>query len=137
VGSGRDFERLKQIAGPTVEFLGNLKDSELKKSYQNAKAFLFASKDEEFGIAVVEAMGYGLPIIAYRSGGIPEYVINAKNGFLYDILDPSSLIKKINELMGLSESKYLEMRKEARKTAERFTEEMFEKNILKFINSKL
>lgn len=134
VGSGRDEERLKQIAGPTVEFLGNLTDEELKKTYLNAKAFLFASRDEEFGIAVVEAMGYGLPVIAYRSGGIPEYLNNGKNGFLFDQLDPSSLIKKIEEFEKLNKEKYLDMRKEARKTAEGFSEEKFEEQILHFIN---
>ena len=137
VGSGRDEERLKQIAGNTVEFLGNLTDEDLKKTYGNAKAFLFASRDEEFGIAVVEAMGYGLPVIAYRSGGIPEYVINKKNGYLYDELEENYLIKQVNELESLPKVKYLEMRKEARKTAEKFSEEDFVNNILKFVNSKV
>lgn len=137
VGSGRDEERLKQMAGPTVEFLGNLTDEELKKNYTNAKAFLFASRDEEFGIAAVEAMGYSLPVIAYRSGGLPEYVIDNKNGYLFDKLDESSLTKKVNELTSLSKEKYLEMKKEARKTAEQFSEENFKKNILNFIKSKI
>ena len=136
IGSGRDENRLKQMAGSTVEFLGNLTDEQMKKTYLNAKAFLFASRDEEFGIAVVEAMGYGLPAIVYRSGGLPEYVINNKNGYLFDELDESSLIKKVNELTSLNKEEYLEMRKEARKTAERFSEKKFEKNILNFVNSK-
>ncbi|PIP14890.1 hypothetical protein COW98_03975 [Candidatus Roizmanbacteria bacterium CG22_combo_CG10-13_8_21_14_all_35_9] len=133
VGTGRDEKYLKSIAGPTVEFLEEVSDSQMKKIYQNAKVFLFASRDEEFGIAVVEAMGYGLPVIAYNSGGIPEYVIDEKNGFLFDQLDESSLVKKVNELTNLSNEKYLEMRKETRKTAERFSEENFKKNILDFI----
>jgi glycosyltransferase involved in cell wall biosynthesis len=133
VGSGRDEERLRQLAGPTVEFLGNLPDKELKKTYINAKAFLFASRDEEFGIAVVEAMGYGLPVIAYRSGGLPEYVIDGKNGYLFDELNEISLINKINELTSLESLKYIEMRKEARITAEGFSESNFKKNIINFI----
>jgi len=135
VGSGRDEERLKQIAGPTVEFLGNLNDEELKKIYLDAKAFLFASRDEEFGIALVEAMGYGLPVIAYRSGGLLEYVIDNKNGCLFDELDESSLVKKVSELTSLSKKEYLEMRKEARKTAERFSEGKFKEKILGFIKT--
>ncbi|MEK7109929.1 MAG: glycosyltransferase [Patescibacteria group bacterium] len=137
VGDGRDLERLKQIASPTVEFLGNLTDEELKKTYTNAKAFLFSSRDEEFGIAVVEAMGYGLPVIAYRSGGIPEYVTNGKNGFLFDQLVPSNLIDKVKEFEKLNSKQIIEMRKEARKTAEGFSEENFKKNIIKFVNSKI
>jgi len=137
VGSGRDEERLKQMTGPTVEFLGNLTDEELKKTYVNAKAFLFASKDEEFGIAPVEAMGYGLPIIAFRSGGLPEYVINGKNGFLFDKLEENLLVEKVKMLESLKERQYLEMRKEARKTAESFSEKNFANNILDFVNSKI
>ena len=136
VGSGRDFERLKQTAGPTVEFLGNLSDQELKKTYLNAKAFLFASKDEEFGIAPVETMGYGLPIIAFRSGGLPEYLIDDKNGYLFDHLDENSLVEKVKKFESLKVEKLKKMRKEARKTAERFSEKIFKENILNFVNSK-
>ena len=136
VGSGRDFERLKQTAGPTVEFLGNLSDQELKKTYLNAKAFLFASKDEEFGIAPVEAMGYALPVIAFRSGGLPEYLIDDKNGCLFDHLDENSLVEKVKKFESLKVEKLKKMRKEARKTAERFSEKIFKENILNFVNSK-
>jgi len=136
VGSGRDFERLKQTAGPTVEFLGNLSDQELKKIYLNAKAFLFASKDEEFGIAPVEAMGYALPVIAFRSGGLPEYLIDDKNGYLFDHLDENSLVEKVKKFESLKVEKLKKMRKEARKTAERFSEKIFKENILNFVNSK-
>ncbi|EKE14297.1 MAG: hypothetical protein ACD_12C00584G0001 [uncultured bacterium] len=68
---------------------------------------------------------------------MPEYVINGKNGFLFDKLKESSLIDRVNELTSLASSKYLEMRKEARKTAERFSEENFKKNILNFVKSKV
>ena len=136
VGSGRDFERLKQTAAPTVEFLGNLSDQELKKTYLNAKAFLFASKDEEFGIAPVEAMGYALPVIAFRSGGLPEYLIDGKNGYLFDHLDENSLVEKVKKFESLKVEKLKKMRKEARKTAERFSEKIFKENILNFVNSK-
>jgi len=136
VGSGRDFERLKQTACPTVEFLGNLSDQELKKIYLNAKAFLFASKDEEFGIAPVEAMGYALPVIAFRSGGLPEYLIDDKNGCLFDHLDENSLVEKVKKFESLKVEKLKKMRKEARKTAERFSEKIFKENILNFVNSK-
>ena len=133
VGTGRDEEYLKSIAGPTVKFLGNIEDAEFKKLFSGAKAFLFASKNEEFGIAAVEAMGYGLPVIVYNSGGIPEYVKDGVNGLLFDELNPSSLIKKIEEFEKLNESQLLEMKKQARETAENFSEENFKRNILAFI----
>jgi len=137
VGTGRDEKYLKSIAGPTVEFLGNLSDQEFKKKFLNAKGFLFASKDEEFGIAPVEAMGYGLPVIAYNSGGVPEYIKNGVNGYLFNQLNENSLVEKINELTRLCGEKYLEMKKEARKTAERFGEKRFEREIKSFIKKVL
>ncbi len=134
VGAGRDEEYLRSIAGKTIEFLGNVTDQEFKNLFSNAKAFLFSSRDEEFGIAAVEAMGYGLPVIAFNSGGIPEYVNNGINGFLFDQLDSSGLINKIKKFEKLNKEQLIEMKKEARKTAEKFSEENFRKNIIKFIS---
>lgn len=137
VGTGRDEKYLKSVAGPTVEFLGNLNDSQLKDALTGAKAFLFASVDEEFGIAAVEALGYGLPVIAYCSGGLPEYIKNGVNGFLFDQLNEGPLVDKVNGLTGLSKENYLNMRKEARKTAERFSEARFRTEIINFVKSKV
>jgi len=133
VGTGRDEKYLRSIAGPTVEFLGSLPDSEFSQIHKYAKAFLFASVDEEFGIAPVEAMGYGLPVIAYNSGGLPETIEHGQNGFLFDKLTPKALIDKIRLLESLTEDKYLTMRKIARKVAEKFSEENFKKNMMNFV----
>ncbi len=130
IGSGRDEEYLKSLAGPTVEFLNHIRDEQFKEVFTGAKAFLFASVDEEFGIAPVEAMGYGIPVIAYGSGGLKEIVQNGTNGYLYDELDEASLLKSIGKLENLSEKDYEKMRKEARKSAEQYSIEVFEKKIL-------
>lgn len=137
VGTGRDEKYLKSIAGPTVEFMGSLNDHNLQTLYKNAKAFLFASVDEEFGIAPVEAMGYGLPVIAYKSGGLPETVKGGENGYLFKENDPDSLIEKIKILESLSKEQYLSMKKSARKTAEQFSEDMFIKTVKEFISRTL
>ncbi len=137
IGTGRDEKYLKSVAGPRVEFLGNCPDEELRNAYRNAKAFLFASVDEEFGIAPVEAMGYGLPVIAYKSGGLPESVKEPYNGYLFDALKPESLIEKIKLFESLPPNQSTLMRKNARRTSEQFTEEVFQKKILAFVKSKL
>ncbi len=133
VGVGRVMEQLKKIAGPTIEFIGNVSDSELKRLYAHAKAFLFASIDEEFGIAPIEAMGHGVPVIAYASGGLIETVHENNNGYLYHTLTPEALSEKINKLEALSKEEYLQMRINARKEAEKYTEEEFKKQILSFV----
>lgn len=136
VGVGRDLNFLKSIAGPTVEFLGHIEDKEFGELFTNAKAFLFASVDEEFGIAPVEAMGFGVPVIAYSSGGLKETVKPGINGYLFEELSSSSLLREIKKLETLSKEKYLEMRKNSRKEAEKYSFERFKKEILQFVKSK-
>lgn len=137
VGGGRDEEYLKSMAGPTIEFVGNVTDQELFSLYKNAKAFLFASVDEEFGIAPIEAMGYGVPVIAYKSGGLIETVKEGKNGYLFGALTEKSLTAKVEKLQNLSKGEYMEMRKNARKTSENFSEEKFKMRILKFVKDSI
>lgn len=76
VGTGPEEKRLKKIAGPTVEFLGFVSDKKLAEHYQNCQALIFPVEDEEFGIVPVEAMSFGKPVIAHRSGGVKETVID-------------------------------------------------------------
>lgn len=76
---------LRSLAGPTVQFLGFRSDEEIDKLYQSAIAFVFPSKNEDFGIAPVEAMAHGVPVIAYYGGGPKETIISGKTGaFFYE-----------------------------------------------------
>lgn len=137
VGIGRDEEYLKSIAGESVEFLGDVTDKELSSIYRNAKAFLFASVDEEFGISPVEAMSYGLPVIAYKSGGLKETVKEDINGYLYEDLTPESLLVKIKKFESLKEEEILKMKKNAREESLKYSEENFIKKIKEFISNKI
>ena len=130
IGSGRDEKYLKSIAGPTVEFLHHIPDEEFQKVFSGAKAFLMAAKDEEFGIAPIEAMGYGVPVIAYASGGLIETVQDGRNGYLYKNLDESSLMKSIKKLEKLSKLDYAKMRKQARTSAKQYSSKVFGEKIL-------
>jgi len=133
IGIGRDESLLKSLAGPTVSFLGNLSDEQLREELQNARAFLFAAVDEEFGIAPVEAMGFGVPVIVYASGGLKETVKERMNGFLYRELTTASLLHSINQMESLSSEEYFRMRINARKEAERYSEENFKKKFMEFV----
>jgi len=76
---------LHRISGSTIQFLGQKTDSEITKFYTKAKAFLFTAKNEDFGIAPLEAISFGVPVIAYYGGGVKETVIQGKTGlFFYD-----------------------------------------------------
>lgn len=97
VGNGKMLPRLKQIAGPTVEFCEDVNDEQLREYYQNAEVLLYPVEDEDFGIVPVEAMGYGLPVIAHRSGGPKETIIDGKTGVFFDELNVNSLEKAVKQ----------------------------------------
>lgn len=81
-GSGPETGRLKKLAGPTIEFVGRCPFDDLKRYYAEARAFLMPG-EEDFGIAPVEAMAAGRPVIAYGSGGATETVIEGRTGVLF------------------------------------------------------
>lgn len=137
VGEGKDRVYLESIAGPTVEFLGRVKDESLAEVFAGAKAFLFASVDEEFGIAPVEAMGHGVPVVAYASGGLLETVIDGLNGYLFDNLSVEALLYSIDKLNALSKQQYHTMCKSAYNEAKKYSEDVFKKEMMKFIAEKV
>ncbi|MFA6250546.1 MAG: glycosyltransferase [Candidatus Shapirobacteria bacterium] len=102
---GRDFagfeSDLKKISGPTIEFLGEVDQLQKAKLYSQAKAFIFCSDQEDFGIMPVEAMACGCPVIGYNAGGTSETVIDGKTGVLFDELTPSSCAAAIKRLQNL------------------------------------
>ncbi|MGD9123445.1 MAG: glycosyltransferase [Desulfarculaceae bacterium] len=74
VGKGPEWDRLKSLAGPTVEFLGWQSDQALPGLYAQAKALIFPG-EEDFGITPVESMASGRPVVALARGGALETVI--------------------------------------------------------------
>lgn len=74
VGTGPEERRLRALAGPTVEFLGWRSDEEVAELYRRCRALLFPGI-EDFGIAPLEAMASGRPVIAYAKGGVLESVV--------------------------------------------------------------
>lgn len=133
VGNGRDLDYLKSIAGTTVEFLDHVPDAQFEELFTNAKAFLFAARDEEFGIAPVEAMGRGVPVIAYTSGGPKETVTDGHNGFVFPELNADSLLSKIAQLEELDTKQYQILSQNARKEAEKYSFEQFKRQIQRYI----
>jgi glycosyltransferase involved in cell wall biosynthesis len=102
---GRGFagysEQLHQLAGPTIEFLGEVTQDQKNSLLSQAKGFIFCSDNEDFGIVSVEAQSYGCPVIGYASGGIVETVDDGKTGVLfYDLTADScsNAIKKFEKL---------------------------------------
>lgn len=77
VGSGPEEERLRRLAGPTIQFLGRLSDEELADRYRRCRALLFPGT-EDFGMVPVECLAAGRPVIAHLSGGAAESLSGAR-----------------------------------------------------------
>lgn len=73
VGDGRDLPALQAAAGPNVTFLGHQERARIRELLRGCKAFLFPGL-EDFGIAPVEAMSVGRPVIAFGGGGALDTV---------------------------------------------------------------
>ena len=73
IGEGPERPRLKEMAGPTVRFLGWQRDQVIGDYYRSCRALLFPG-EEDFGIVPIEALACGAPVIALGRGGVAETV---------------------------------------------------------------
>ncbi len=92
--TGRDREALEAIAGPTVRFLGWISDEEKREKYARCTATLFPAEDD-FGIAQLEAMAAGRPVVGYGRGGSAESVRDGVTGVLF----PEQTVEAITDAM--------------------------------------
>jgi glycosyltransferase involved in cell wall biosynthesis len=101
VGEGLETARLRRMAGPTVRFLGHVDRSTLVDLFARCHAYLVPGV-EDFGIAPVEAMAAGKPVIAFRAGGATETVVDGRTGIFFERQDVTSLAEAIERLDGLA-----------------------------------
>lgn len=98
VGSGRDERELREQAQglQNVEFVGQVDN--VGDYYSVMDLFVFPSREEALGSAILEAMSFGLPVIGSRVGGIPEVVRHDDTGFLIDSGDVRGMLESILRL---------------------------------------
>lgn len=119
VGDGPARETLMaHFADTNTHFVGYLQGLELAAAYASADAFIFPSRTETLGLVLLEAMAAGCPVVAARSGGIPDIVTDGVNGYLFAPDDPDGAVKATQQLLcttGEREKLRLAARKEAQK----------------------
>lgn len=138
-GEGTEKEKLEQLVHAyqleqTVIFFDYQKD--IRPFLWAADVFLFPSRREGLGMAALEALSSGVPVIAADNRGTREYMRHGENGFLCKWNDVSSYIKYINEVRNMSFDARKQMKKCCRKSVERF-QKKYTREIMEQVYSNL
>ncbi|MFZ2299746.1 MAG: glycosyltransferase [Candidatus Moraniibacteriota bacterium] len=94
IGRGPELERLKKLAGPTIEFLGRVPEEDLPRYYAQCQGFVFP-QEEDFGIVALEALASGRPLVAYRGGDITEHMEEGTMGVFFDEQTPEAIVHAV------------------------------------------
>jgi glycosyltransferase involved in cell wall biosynthesis len=129
-GEGPRKEALEAISNKNITFLGRVSEEQLPDLYSKSKAFIFPGM-EDFGMAPVEAMASGRPVIAFGKGGALETVQDGITGILFYEQSVSSLSEAVVKLENTPFDPIL-----IKKKAERFSENRFKEQLRQFVNKK-
>lgn len=130
IGDGAEHRHLVQLAGdsPFIKFIPWLSATELSAYLEFATGYLFPSL-EPFGIAAVEALAAGCPVIAYAEGGSRDFISPGKNGLLFSEPTVDSLRAAI---LDFEQHKF--DRQAVRASAEPFRLQNFQAKIRKLVS---
>ena len=104
-GGGKLLDELKELAnslgiGKDVVFFGTIHNAQIAKALQSFDIFVNCSVKESFGVAIVEAMSCGLPVVATDTAGYKEVVDDGVTGYILKDRKPETMAEKILELLG-------------------------------------
>ncbi len=102
IGVGQDEKRLRELAGPTIRFLGWQSDAVIRDHLRRCRALLFPG-EEDFGIVPVEAQACGAPVIALGRGGALDTILAlgktmAPTGILFEEQTSDCLVEAVLQL---------------------------------------
>lgn len=131
IGRGPELERLKKLAGPTIEFLGRVDEEALPKYYAECRGFVFP-QEEDFGIVAIEALASGRPLIAYRGGDIPEHMEDGKMGVFFEEQTSEAVVAAVERFQGMQfNPSYIRSR------VERFDKAQFKAKMKDYIETEV
>ncbi len=130
IGAGWGTNEFKEMLRnhTNIEWLGYKGDEELIKYMQEAKACIFAAK-EDFGIMCVEAQACGTPVLVLDYGGYKETVVDGVSGYLFSEQTEEGIMGAVNKM----ESYPLSNHRKIRENALRFSEQRFQTEFSDFV----
>ncbi len=130
IGTGEQEKYLKKIAKENIKILGWKNDEVVERYLQDATAFIFPAEDD-FGIAPIEAMSAGIPVLAYRKGGAMETIEEGVTGEFFDAQTPEVLADGVRRLM-LNRNSY--DKEKIKSHASQFSKERFKQEFSEYVN---
>lgn len=131
IGSGPELEKLRTIAGPTVQFLGQLSDVQVASTYSQCKALIVPTIDD-FGIVTLEAQAAGRPVIAARGGGALDTVLPGITG---EFFAPQTSDALVRVLQNFDDRAF--KTDEIRRNAKKFDVSRFRSDFVRFVQSAI
>ena len=140
IGDGPERSKLEKVAKSNIKFLKKVSNFEVENYMSRCRAFVYAGL-EDFGIAPIEAMAAGAPVIGYGKGGILDTVIcfnnSNKKDFSNGILFKNQTLSNIVDTISWFEDKKIWKKfkpEDLNNYSKRFSQEIFEKKFDFFIN---
>ncbi len=127
------FAKQQELSDHVI-FTGFIPDEELKWYFQNARAYVFPSLNEGFGLPGLEAMVHGCPVVSSDATCLPE--VNGEGAHYFNPLDEHEMAEKINEVIS-SESLRKKLILKGYENAKRFSWNTFTKKHLELFNKYL
>lgn len=131
IGNGPEWEKAQAVAGPNVRLLGHLPRAELREWLQRADGFVFAA-EEDFGIAPVEALAAGTPVVAYGKGGALE-TVGPGAGVFFEAQTPAAIAEGVLRLEAAVASSTV-TRLRCVEWAERFSVSRFRSELMRSVS---
>ena len=124
--------REKKVS-PRVNFIGYVPHEKLAQYYEKCDVFVFPSLGDSFGLVVLEAMSFGLPVICSDHAGASDVITDVENGYVVPVGDKEAIENRLNHLY-----KHIDLLKvmseKAQETAEKYSWGNYEKAIANAIN---
>jgi len=133
-GTGIEEKKLKSIAGSNIIFK-KVSDEEKNKLLDGCLGLINPVVDEDFGIVPVEAMAHGKPVLAHKSGGHLETVIEGETGLFFEKDDIDSLSEKLLDFEQMIKNNKFDHEK-IKSHAQKYSKERFKKEFENFVREK-
>jgi len=133
-GTGIEEKKLKSIAGSNITFK-KVSDEEKNKLLDGCLGLINPVVDEDFGIVPVEAMAHGKPVLAHKSGGHLETIIEGETGLFFEKDNVDSLSEKLLDFEQMIKNNKFDHEK-IKSHAQKYSKERFKKEFENFVREK-